>query len=251
MSLCIPGPLLPEARREARGCSLCSLTLSGPLALRRWVCSVVLFLTTDNTTMQENFRLYHMATRDRLLPSIINPLLPPAHTHTLPHLHDLPHQHPILPCQRALKLNCSTRTLAALVFFLQQVSTKTKTTKKPTFPVDLECLLFWSFSKKRKQQQKKAPAWRPGPWCFHSCVFVWHIVRLSVRLSSPLVKETKINVFFVCLLVFLALEKQDKGIRLCSVLRKALHKTCTILHLAHVAIPTGGGDSCATHPYLS
>lgn len=48
------------------------------------------------------------------------------------------------------------------------------------------------------------------------------------------------------LFVFVALKKQDKEGRSCSVPTKALHKTSNILHLTHVAIPTGrgGGKLC-------
>lgn len=91
----------------------------------------------DNATscsLKQNFRLCHTARLDKTdcyhqCPPNLT-LSPP----TLPHLTTLPApQHPTLPCKQALQWNCSARALGALVYFLQQVSTKTKQKPSPVY----------------------------------------------------------------------------------------------------------------------
>lgn len=150
-----------------------------------------------------------------------------------------------LPCQQALQWNCSALALGApFVYFLRRVSTK-------NIP-RLSTFCCFSHVQKKNEKKKKA-AMSPVPYRFHTYVCTHCLNAISVmQLSSPVTKGTKTNfyfVFFLFCLVFLSKPpwKQDKEDRyvLCTI-EEALHGLdsfllSNILHLTHVAIPTGRG----------
>lgn len=165
------------------------------------------------------------------------------------------HQHPMLPCTQALQSNCSAsertcgaRSRCSFSRFQPKLS------RRQTFPVSLECLLFQWFSKERKQQQQQRERSQLGVLGHNDSTRLCLSGTLSDCLpviSASEGNQNKLFFFPLFVVVFLSFEKAGQRHAAVFCTTKALHKACNISHLTHVAIPTGRAEGRVTHQYLS
>lgn len=173
-----------EARHEAQERSACSSRLIGPLLSHTEIQGVHSFCFCDDHTehnvaytMQRCAATLQAVSHGETRQDCYHQCPPRCSPYTLhlspPHYPPRPppsSQHPTLPCQQARQWNCSARALGALVYFLQQVSTKTKqkqNEKKKNLPPSTSSVCCSSHFQKRKKtttrKQKKASTWPPVP----------------------------------------------------------------------------------------